>query len=99
MSEDGAASTANGIRAALHIFDIDSGTPTVVIQDSADDSSFATILSFTAVADGAEPAAEYKTATGTVRRYVSVATTGTFTDLDFAVAYQRGTAQDSEDLS
>lgn len=99
VSIDDAALTSNGIRAVAHFFDISSGTPTIVIQDSADDSSFATILSFAAVADGGEPTAEYKTATGTVRRYISVATTGTFSNLQLAVAYQRGTAGDDESLA
>jgi hypothetical protein len=98
-SRDDASATTQGIRANVQIVDTDSGTPTIVIQDSANDSSFATILSFTAVAAGSEPVGERKQATGAVRRYLRVATTGSFSNCDFIVAYVRGTAVDDEDLS
>ena len=51
------------------------------------------------MANGNEPTAEQVTITGTVERYVRLTTTGTFSNLDFAVAYARGTAQDDVDLS
>jgi len=98
-SRDDASATTQGIRANVQIVDIDSGTPTIVIQDSANDSSFSTILSFTAVAATNEPAGERKHGGGTVRRYLRVATTGTFSNCDFVVAYVRGTTLDDEDLS
>ncbi len=98
-SRDDGASTSKGARAYLAIDDIDSGTPTVVLQDSANDSSWATLISFTAVADGAEPVAERKTVTGTVDRYLRLNVTGTFSNLDCAVMVQRGTAEDDVDLS
>ena len=98
-SFDDTAQTTQGARLQLQVFDIDSGTPTVVVEDSANDSSWATLKSFTAVADGAEPASEQVQVTGTVERYVRLTTTGTFSNLDFAVAYMRGTAEDDVDLS
>ena len=96
-SVDNGSSSANGISAYLGIKGIGSGTPTVTIEMDADDSfngGTSTIISFTAVADGAEPTAERKTATGTIERYLRVTTTGTFTDLDFVIFIRRGTAND-----
>lgn len=101
-SRDDSASSSNGIRGYLEVVDIDSGTPTVVIEESSDDGAgdaFTTILAFDAVADGAEPTAQRKTATGTVEQYLRVTSSGTFTNLDFVVAYVRGTAQDDESLA
>jgi hypothetical protein len=98
-SRDDAAQTTAGLIAYLQVVDIASGTPTVVIEDSANDSTWATLVSFAAVADGAEPTAERVTVTGTVDRYLRVTTTGTFTDFDYVVATRRGTAQDDLDLS
>ena len=101
-SKDDSAGTSNGIRAYLQVVDIDSGTPTVTIEESSDDGAgdaFATLLSFAAVADGSEPTAERKTATGTIERYLRLNVTGTFTNADIVVAYQRGTAADDVDLS
>jgi len=93
-SKDDSASSANGAAAQLQVIDIDSGTPTVIIEDSPDDSGWTTLISFTAVADGSEPTAERKTVTGTVNRYLRHTTTGTFTNADIAIAYRRGTAED-----
>lgn len=94
-TKDDAAGTSNGLAAILQVVDIDSGTPTVLIEDNTvDNGAWATLIAFTAVADGAEPTAERKTVSGTVNRYKRITTTGTFTNLDFAVAYRRGTAQD-----
>jgi len=87
-------STRNGAAGFLHIIDIGSGTPTVVIEDSIDDSTWASLISFTAVADGNEPTAERKTVSGIVNRFLRITTTGTFTDLDLVVAYRRGEAVD-----
>ena len=93
-SKDDAASSANGLEGILEIFDIDSGTPTVVLQDSPDNSAWATLISFTAVASGSEPTAERKTVSGTVDRYLRLNITGTYTNLDFAFAYRRGESTD-----
>ena len=98
-SKDDTASTSNGIIAYLAITVIGSGTPTVTIEDSANNSIWATLLSFTQVADGGEPTGERMTATGTVDRYLRIATTGTFTDLDFAVGYRRGESTDDVSLA
>ncbi len=95
---DGAASS-DGMAGYLQMVDIASGTPTVIIQESDDNGSsdaWATIIAFTAIADGAEPTAERKTVAGAVEQYLRITTTGTFTDADFAVAYRRGESVDDE---
>ncbi len=94
------ATTDQGMTAYLEIVDIASGTPTVTIEDSANGSTgWATVLSFTAVADGAEPTGERVAVTGTVERYLRVARTGTFADLDYLVAVRRGESYDDVDGS
>lgn len=89
---NGGASTA-GASAVAQVFSLGSGTVTPVVQDSADNASFATVtgLSFTAVGTGGVPTAERKaTAAGaTVRQYVRLATTGTFTDAVVACGFKR----------
>ncbi|MDP3909466.1 MAG: hypothetical protein Q8Q14_03660 [Gemmatimonadales bacterium] len=100
LDENGVTgSSAEGARAVLQVQDIDSGTPTFVLEDSADDSAWATLISFTAVAAASAPTAERKTVTGNVDRYLRATTTGTFVNADFAIWIQRGTTEDDEDLS
>jgi hypothetical protein len=98
-SKNDGASSANGLRGYLEIVDIASGTPTVVIEDSPNNSTWTTLKAFAAVTAGNEPTAERVTVTGTVDQYLRLNLTGTFTDADIAVAYQRGSAKDDEDLS
>lgn len=89
-SLDGTASTALGWQAHLQVFALASGTPTIKLMDSADDSSFLDL------AGGAFAAVAANTSqriaggpTATIRRYVRVSTTGTFSGLDFAVSLTR----------
>jgi hypothetical protein len=93
-SRDDGAATSAGIAAVLHVVDIDSGTPTVKIQESSDDGSgdaFADLVTFSAVANGNEPTAERKTVSGAVERYLRVNVSGTYSNLDYVLAYRRGT--------
>ena len=90
-SVDNAASTANGGMANLHVTanTLDAAV-TIKVQDSADDLTFADLISFTSVSAGVE-SAEQKAVTGTVDRYVratasSAATSGAIT---FHVAFAR----------
>lgn len=91
-SVDNGGSSATGAMAMLELFDVDSGTVTVVVQDSADDASFAAIsgLSFTGATMRTSERLE-TSATATIRQYLRAATTGTFTNADFACAIKRGT--------
>jgi hypothetical protein len=94
--DDGAATTA-GMVAYLEITDCDSGTPTVTIQESSDNGSsdaWANCMVFSSVGYASTPTAERSTMSGTVKRYLRVTTTGTFSNLDFCVSTRRGTSQD-----
>ena len=87
---DGAASTALGWQAYLQVFALASGTPTIKLQDSADNVSFLDLASGGFGAIAARSAVRIAGgATDTIRRYVRVITTGTFTGLDFAVSLAR----------
>ena len=90
-SLDHGASTSAGAAGYLQIT---SGTPTVLIQDSANNSDWATLIAFTAVANTAEPAFERKELAGTVNRYLRITTTGTFSNCKFIVGIRRGLAVD-----
>ena len=98
--DDGAATTA-GMVAYLEIVDCDSGTPTVQIQESSDNGSsdaWTNCMVFSSVGYASTPTAERSTMSGTVKRYLRVTTTGTFSNADFIVATRRGTAQDDVTL-
>lgn len=90
---DLAASTSFGLTAFLVVTSLGSGTPTVKIQDSADNNTFADVTNATFGTVDALDNEIVQTATGaTVRRYVRVATTGTFSNLEFAVVMAKHTA-------
>lgn len=90
LNADGGASTAFGWQAWLHVFAFTGTSVTVTIQDSADNSSFANLTggAFTAAtAVGSQRLEGGRTAT--VRRYVKVNTTGTFSNAVFGVVFTR----------
>jgi hypothetical protein len=95
-SVDQSASTSNGARGYLQNFTLSSGTPTVKIEHSANDSSWSDLITFTSQA---AHSGDRGTSTGTVNRYVRVTVSGTFSNLKLAVVLVRGTAEDDEDLS
>ena len=86
----GSVSTLFGAAAYLHAFSLGSGTATVAVQDSADNATFAAItgMGFTAIT---APTSErvQGAVDATVRRYVRVSVTGTYTNLVFAVNFVR----------
>lgn len=86
----GSVSTLFGAAGYLHVFSVGSGTPTVTIQDSANDADF---LAITGMAFTASPAATSERKQGaidaTVRRYVRIQVTGTYTALVCAVNFVR----------
>lgn len=85
-SLDGAASSSFGAQFYLQMFTVVGTSCTVKIQDSADNSSWADLsgAAFTAVTAGTV-SAQRIAVTGTVRRYLRVATTGTFSSAVFSV--------------
>jgi len=94
-SRDDAASSSAGAAAVLQMNLIAGTSVTVVIEDSTNNSSWSTLISFTTVSDGSEPTAERKTVSGTVNRYLRVTTTGTFSTGNFVVSIRRGEAVDA----
>lgn len=95
-SKDDSASTSNGASAILQSMSLASGTATVKIQESSNDSSWSDLITFSNVAASSDSGktSERLTMTGTVARYLRISTSGTFSDLVFVVQYRRGTAQD-----
>jgi hypothetical protein len=89
-SIDGAAATAFGLAAYLHVFSIASGTMGVKIQDSANDTDFDDIsgAAFTNVTAATAERIVTST-TGDVRRYVRLVTTGTHGDASMVVLFVR----------
>lgn len=87
----GSTSTAFGAAAYLHVFSLGSGTPTLTIKDSANNSAFAalspTSLAFSPTGAGVER--QQTGLTATVRRYVRVEVTGTYTNLVCALVFVR----------
>ena len=86
----GSVSTLFGAAGYLHAFSLGSGTPTVTIQDSANDTDFLAVtgMGFTAIT--AATSERVQGAVGaTVRRYVRIQVTGTYTALVCAVAFVR----------
>lgn len=87
------ASTAFGGQAFLQVSSVVGTSVTVAVQDSADNVSFANVtgLAFTAVTPGGAPSTQRLAIgnTATIRRYVRVATTGTFTSAVFSVGLTR----------
>lgn len=83
---DQTAQTTHGAQAYLHVFSFTGTSCTVSVEDSADDSSYAALIDFTAATG---PTSERKAVSGTVDRYVRVSTSGTFSECTFAVIFIR----------
>jgi len=89
-SLDGAAATNFGSQQWLHVFAFTGTSVTIKIQDSADNSNWLDLAGATFGAISAVGAARVALANNvTVRRYVRVITTGTFTVANFAVHFTR----------
>jgi hypothetical protein len=86
-SFDTGGSLAFGGQAYLHVNAFTGTSVTVAIWDSADNSTFAAVSSFafTAATTASTQQRIALINTATIRRYVAVATTGTFSNAQFAV--------------
>lgn len=85
-------SYSHGWVAYLHLKAFTGTSVTVTIQDSADNSSFASLTGGSAFAAASAPTKERivsTSATATVRRYIRVITTGTFSQAVFTVNFVR----------
>ena len=88
--DDGSVSTTFGAAAYLHVTGITSGTATVTVHDSADNSTFAAVTGLAFTAASAATSERIATATtATIRRYVRIVTTGTFSNLVAVVNFVR----------
>ena len=84
-------STAFGMSAYVQLFSFSGTSVTITVQDSADNVSFAGITGLATSALTAAPAAVRlaTSSTATIRRYLRVATTGTFSNAVFVVSVTR----------
>ena len=99
LDENGAdGSSSKGAIGFLQYRERASGAPTFVIEDSPNNSTWATLLTFDTTG-GTSAFGERKTVTGNVDRYLRLTTTGSFSDADFVVGFRRGSSVDDEDLS
>lgn len=92
----GSVSSLFGWQAYLHVFAVTGTSVTVKVQDSADNSTFADLTgaAFTAATGTTAERLASSSITATVRRYVRVISTGTFSNAVFAVNFVRNlTAQ------
>jgi hypothetical protein len=90
-SVDNAASSANGGAATLHVpTNTVNGNTTIKVQHSANDSTWADLITFTVVGASTKTS-EIKAVTGTVNRYlrVSASTAGSSGSITFMVAAAR----------
>ena len=91
-SVDNAASSASGGMGVLHatVNTITGGTTTIKIQHSSDNSTFADLITFTAVS-ASTTAKQLSAVSGTVNRYVraTASTAGTAGAITFTVSFSR----------
>lgn len=87
----GTGSISFGGQAYLHVFAFTGTDVTITVEDSTDNLSFATLLTFSSVTGVTDQRVATSTGTTQVDRYVRVttSTTGGFTSVSFAVAFNR----------
>jgi hypothetical protein len=90
-SVDQSASSSSGATGYIQAFSIASGTATIKIQESANDSSWSDLIAFSNVTGRAT---ERVTMSGSVARYIRVTVTGSISSLVLAVLFRRGDASD-----
>jgi hypothetical protein len=92
-SLDTGGSLAFGGQAYLHAAAITGTSVTATVWDSADNVTFTAVAGFAFGTVAAAPAAQRVAISNaaTIRRYVAVATTGTFTNAQFAVVLAKNT--------
>lgn len=87
----GTGSISFGGQAYLHVFAFDGTDVTITVEDSTDDASFATLVTFSSVTGVTSERVATSTSTTQVDRYIRVTTTttGGFNSVSFAVAFNR----------
>lgn len=86
---DGLASSTFGGQAYLQVLGVTGTSVTARVQDSADNASFANIAGGGLFVAATAVGAQRIELTGTIRRYLRVITTGTFSSAQFAVLFVR----------
>lgn len=91
LDQASASPGAFGLVMWVHVFSIGSGTPTIKLQESSDNGAdaYADVTGATTGVVTAPTALRVQTGSIDVERYLKVVTTGTFTDLVFAVSVYR----------
>lgn len=90
---DTLASASFGGQAYLQVFSLTGTSVTVAIEDSANNSAFSSVAGFAFVAASAKGAQRIQLgSTATLRRYLRVVTTGTFTSAIFQVTIVKNEA-------
>ncbi len=93
-SVNNGGATAAGASAIVQVFSLSTGTVIPIIQDSANDSTFTAItgMTFAGVGTAGVHSSERlaTTTTATIRQYVRLASTGTFTNAVLACGFNRG---------
>jgi hypothetical protein len=84
---DNAASSALGGRMSVQCTSIGSGSITLSLEDSADDITYVSLASFTAIS--AAGSSEIVTISGTIDRYTKLVASGTFTNAVVIVGLSR----------
>ena len=87
------SSTSQGLGIWAHAFSLSSGAPTLIVEDSANGSVWATLQTLTI--NGAREH-EYIVKSGTIRQHLRITTTGSFSNFAVAVMARRFTADDLE---
>lgn len=91
-SVDNSASSSSGAMAVLHVTanSVAGGTTTIKVQHSTDDSTYADLITFTAVS-ASTLTKELKAVTGTVNRYVraTATTAGSSGSITFNIGFAR----------
>lgn len=91
LDQGSASPGAFGAVMWVHVFSLGSGTPTIKLQESSDNGAdaYADVVGATTGVVTAPSALRVATGSIAVERYLKVVTTGTFTDLVFAVSVAR----------
>lgn len=91
LDQGSASPGAFGLVMWVHVFSIGSGTPTIKLQESSDNSAdaYGDVTGATTGVVTAPTALRVQTGSIDVERYLKVVTTGTFTDLVFSVSVYR----------
>lgn len=91
LDQGSASPGAYGLVLWVQVFSIGSGTPTIKVQESSDNSgdAYADVTGATTGVVTAPGAYRVQTGAIAVERYLKIVTTGTFTDLVFAASVYR----------